>query len=53
MARGYYAFATFCVVLSLLLRGQSIALAFCVAAAAALVVQFFSKWGMVLPVKQS
>jgi hypothetical protein len=48
MARGYYAFATFCVVLSLLLRGQSIALAFCLAAGAALVVQVMSKWGLVL-----
>jgi hypothetical protein len=43
MARGYYAFATFCVVLSLLLRGQPIGLAFGAAAGAALVVQVLSK----------
>jgi hypothetical protein len=48
MVRGYYAFATFCVVLSLALRGQSIALAFGVAALAALVVQVFSKRGLSL-----
>jgi hypothetical protein len=48
MARGYYAFASFCVALSLMLRGQSIALAFCVAAAAALVVQVLSKRGLSL-----
>jgi hypothetical protein len=45
MARGYYAFATFCVVLSLALRGQSIALAFGMAAGAALVVQVLSGFG--------
>jgi hypothetical protein len=48
MARGYYAFATFCVVLSLALRGQPIALAFAVAAGAALVVQLLSRRGMAL-----
>jgi hypothetical protein len=48
MARGYYAFATFCVVLSLLLRERSIALAFGVAALAALVVQVLSKRGLSL-----
>jgi hypothetical protein len=48
VVRGYYAFATFCVVLSLALRGQSIALAFGVAALAALVVQVFSKRGLSL-----
>jgi hypothetical protein len=53
MARGYYAFATFCVVLSLMLRGQPIALAFCVAAGAALVVQVLSKRGMVLSLKRT
>jgi hypothetical protein len=52
MARGYYAFATFCVVLSLLLRGQSIALAFGVAAGAALVVQVMSKRGLSLSPKR-
>ena len=46
MVRGYYAFATFCVVLSLLLRGQSIGLAFCVAAGAALMVQVASRRGL-------
>ena len=46
MVRGYYAFATFCVVLSLLLRGQSIALAFGLAAVAALVVQVLGRRGM-------
>jgi hypothetical protein len=46
MVRGYYAFATFCVVLSLLLRGQSIGLAFCLAAGAALMVQVVSRRGL-------
>jgi hypothetical protein len=53
MARGYYAFATFCVVLSLLLRGQPIALAFGVAAGAALVVQLLSKLGMTFSPKRA
>jgi hypothetical protein len=53
MARGYYAFATFCVVLSLLLREQSIALAFGVAALAALVVQVLSKRGLSLSQKRT
>jgi hypothetical protein len=48
MARGYYAFATFCVVLSLLLRERPIALAFGVAALAALVVQALSRRGLTL-----
>ncbi len=52
MVRGYYAFATFCVVLSLLLRGQSIALAFCVAAAAALTVQVVSRRGLAVSMKR-
>jgi hypothetical protein len=52
MARGYYAFATFCVVLSLLLRERSIALAFVLAAVAALLVQLLSKRGMALTVKR-
>jgi hypothetical protein len=52
MARGYYAFATFCVVLSLMLRGESIALAFCVAAGAALVVQVLSRRGLSLSAKR-
>jgi hypothetical protein len=53
MARGYYAFATFCVVLSLLLRERSIALAFGVAALAALVVQVLSKRGLSLSQKRT
>jgi hypothetical protein len=48
MVRGYYAFATFCVVLSLALRGQPIALAFGMAAGAALVVQVLSRRGVSL-----
>jgi len=46
MVRGYYAFATFCVVLSLALREQPVALAFGGAAVAALAVQLVSKRGM-------
>lgn len=46
MVRGYYAFATFCLVLSLALRDGSVALAFGLAAACALVVQVLSKRGM-------
>ncbi len=46
MVRGYYAFATFCVVLSLALRERSVAVAFGVAAVAALVVQVVSRRGM-------
>lgn len=53
MARGYYAFATFCVVLSLLLRGQSIGLAFGVAAGAALGVQFLGRRGMGVSLKRA
>jgi hypothetical protein len=53
MARGYYAFATFCVVLSLLLRERPIALAFGLAAVAALFVQFLSKRGMGLSAKRA
>lgn len=52
MARGYYAFATFCVVLSLALRGQSIALAFGMAAGAALMVQLLSRRGIALSLKR-
>jgi len=52
MARGYYAFATFCVVLSLLLRERPIALAFGLAAVAALLVQLLSRRGMVLSAKR-
>jgi hypothetical protein len=48
MVRGYYAFATFCVVLSLLLRERPIALAFGMAAGAALVVQVLSRRGVSL-----
>jgi len=40
MVNGYYAFAVFCVVLSLLLRSQGIAIAFAAATGAALAVQF-------------
>jgi uncharacterized membrane protein len=46
MVRGYYAFASFCVVLSLMLRDSPVALAFGVAAACALAVQLVSKRGM-------
>jgi hypothetical protein len=46
MVRGYYAFATFCVVLSLLLRERPVALAFGLAAGAALVVQLLSRRGV-------
>lgn len=44
MVNGYYAFAVFCLVLSLLLRSQSIAFAFACATGAALVVQLGVKW---------
>jgi hypothetical protein len=44
MVNGYYAFAVFCLVLSLLLRTESIGLAFLVATCAALAVQFAVKW---------
>jgi len=46
MVRGYYAFASFCVVLSLALRDSPVAVAFGLAAACALVVQVLSKRGM-------
>lgn len=46
MVRGYYAFASFCVVLSLMLRDSPVVVAFGVAAACALVVQVLSKRGM-------
>jgi hypothetical protein len=46
MVRGYYAFATFCVVLSLLLREHPVAFAFALAALSALAVQLLSKRGM-------
>lgn len=44
MVKGYYAFASFCVVLSLLLRTQPIGLAFLLATGAALAVQFGLRW---------
>ncbi|MGH8855750.1 MAG: hypothetical protein ACREWI_15920, partial [Telluria sp.] len=44
MINGYYAFAVFCVVLSLLLRVQTIGMAFLVATGAALAVQLAVKW---------
>ena len=44
MVNGYYAFAVFCVLLSLLLRSESIAFAFACATGAALVVQLGVKW---------
>jgi hypothetical protein len=53
MARGYYAFATFCVVLSLLLRERPIALAFGAAAVAALLVQLLSRRGMALAARRN
>jgi len=46
MVRGYYAFATFCVVLSLALRERTVAVAFGLAAVAALVVQVLSRGGI-------
>jgi hypothetical protein len=52
MVRGYYAFAAFCLVLCLTLRGQPLAFAFGAAAAAALVVQLLSKRGMALSLKR-
>jgi hypothetical protein len=52
MVRGYYAFATFCVVLSLALRERSVALAFGLAAVSALAVQLLSKRGMGAGVKR-
>lgn len=44
MVDGYYAFAVFCLVLSLLLRSDSVGLAFLASTCAALVVQFAVKW---------
>lgn len=44
MVNGYYAFAVFCVVLSLLLRAQPIGIAFLAATAAALAVQLAVRW---------
>ncbi len=44
MVNGYYAFAVFCLVLSLLLRMQPVGIAFLLATAAALVVQLGVKW---------
>lgn len=44
MVNGYYAFAVFCLVLSSLLRSQSIGMAFLLAAGAALAVQLGVKW---------
>ena len=46
MVKGYYAFAVFCLVLSLLLRSQAIGMAFVVATGAALLVQLGVKWGV-------
>ena len=46
MVQGYYAFAVFCLVLSLLLRAQPVGLAFLLATGAALMVQLGVKWGM-------
>jgi hypothetical protein len=43
MVYGYFAFATFCVLVSLLLQQQSISIAFSVALACALIVQFMVK----------
>ncbi|MCC2955979.1 hypothetical protein LK542_10175 [Massilia sp. IC2-477] len=44
MVNGYYAFAVFCVVLSLLLRAQGIGLSFLAATMAALAVQLGVRW---------
>ncbi|WP_292045533.1 hypothetical protein [Massilia sp. UBA6681] len=44
MVNGYYAFAVFCLVLSLLLGSQPVGLAFLLATGAALVVQLGVKW---------
>ncbi len=46
MIKGYYAFAVFCVVLSLLLRERPIGAAFLLATGAALAVQLAMKWWM-------
>ncbi len=46
MIKGYVAFAVFCVTLSLLLRQQSIGMAFLIATGAALAVQLAMKWSM-------
>jgi hypothetical protein len=53
MVRGYYAFAAFCLVLSLGLRDQGLGAAFGMAVLAALVVQVLSKRGMVTRPKQA
>jgi hypothetical protein len=44
MVNGYYAFAVFCLVLSLLLRSHAIGTAFLLATVAALAVQLSVKW---------
>jgi hypothetical protein len=46
MVRGYYAFAAFCLVLSLGLRDQGLGAAFGMAVLAALVVQVLSRRGV-------
>lgn len=46
MVNGYYAFAVFCLVLSLLLRAQPVGVAFLLATGAALCVQLAVKWRM-------
>jgi hypothetical protein len=46
MVRGYYAFAAFCLVLSLALRDQGLGMAFGMAVLAALVVQVLSRRGV-------
>lgn len=46
MVNGYYAFAVFCLALSLLLRSQPIGIAFLLATGAALTVQLAVKWGL-------
>jgi hypothetical protein len=44
MVYGYYAFASFCLILSLLLRQQSMAVAFLVALTAAVVIQLLARY---------
>jgi hypothetical protein len=44
MVYGYYAFASFCLILSLLLRQQSVAVAFLVALTAAVIIQLLARY---------
>ena len=53
MIKGYFAFAVFCVALSLLLGEQAIGTAFLLATGAALLVQFAVKWWIGAPQRAS